>query len=108
MVYAIQRFDRSPEGPRHIEDFAQVFDIYPEQKYRNANYESIGRVPATFRRFGERIGYPRPEELETVAGSFADGMRAAWSSIFDGLPLPAETVGVIDARLRDLPLAKGA
>jgi serine/threonine-protein kinase HipA len=65
-------------------------------------------TPATFRRFGERIGYPRPAELETVATSFADRMRTAWSSISSELPLPSGPIGVIDARLRDLPLAKGA
>jgi serine/threonine-protein kinase HipA len=28
----------------HIEDFAQVFGVYPEEKYRKASYGSIARV----------------------------------------------------------------
>lgn len=42
---AIRRFDRPQPGERlHIEDFAQVFGIYPESKYRKASYSSIARV----------------------------------------------------------------
>lgn len=41
---AVRRFDR-PRGERvHIEDFAQVFGVYPENKYRKASYGSIARV----------------------------------------------------------------
>lgn len=42
---AVRRFDRSGAGERvHIEDFAQVFGVYPENKYRKASYGSIARV----------------------------------------------------------------
>lgn len=42
---AVRRFDRPRPGQRvHIEDFAQVFGIYPEQKYRRASYGSLARV----------------------------------------------------------------
>jgi len=41
---AIKRFDRTPEGPIHIEDFAQVFGLKPEDKYDRANYRMIARV----------------------------------------------------------------
>lgn len=41
---AVRRFDRSPEGPVHIEDFAQIFRVFPDDKYKHANYRSIGRV----------------------------------------------------------------
>ena len=42
---AVRRFDRRRAGGRvHIEDFAQVFGVYPEQKYRRASYSSIARV----------------------------------------------------------------
>lgn len=42
---AVRRFDRTSTGGRlHIEDFAQVFGLYPEQKYRRASYGNIGRV----------------------------------------------------------------
>jgi serine/threonine-protein kinase HipA len=41
---AIRRFDRTPTGPIHIEDFAQVFSIYPEKKYDHANYKNMAEV----------------------------------------------------------------
>src|SRR5690606_7027225 len=44
--YAVRRFDRSATGRIHIEDFAQVFNVYPENKYDRFNYESIANVIA--------------------------------------------------------------
>ena len=42
---AIQRFDRREDGtPVHIEDFAQVFDVYPENKYKKASMRNIANV----------------------------------------------------------------
>lgn len=44
---AVRRFDRSTDGTRvHVEDFAQVFDAHPEQKYVKAGYRDIARVVA--------------------------------------------------------------
>lgn len=43
-AYAVRRFDRSPEGAVHIEDFAQVFGAYPEGKYKGASLRSIAHV----------------------------------------------------------------
>ncbi|MFY0614108.1 MAG: HipA domain-containing protein [Hyphomicrobiaceae bacterium] len=43
-AFAIERFDRSPEGSIHTEDFAQVFGVYPERKYDNASYRNIAKV----------------------------------------------------------------
>lgn len=42
---AVRRFDRGPDGKRfHIEDFAQVFGVYPEDKYAKASYRNIAEV----------------------------------------------------------------
>jgi serine/threonine-protein kinase HipA len=42
---AVQRFDRTPDGKAvHIEDFAQVFGVYPEGKYKRATYRNIAEV----------------------------------------------------------------
>ncbi|BBK42053.1 kinase [Allostella vacuolata] len=41
---AVRRFDRGPDGPVHIEDFAQVFGLFPEQKYERASYRNIAEV----------------------------------------------------------------
>lgn len=42
---AIRRFDRLADGTAvHIEDFAQVFGVYPEDKYAKANYRNLAEV----------------------------------------------------------------
>ncbi len=43
-VLAIKRFDRATDGSIHIEDFAQVFGIYPNEKYSRINYKNIAEV----------------------------------------------------------------
>ena len=43
---AVKRFDRTPLGPVHIEDFAQVFGVYPDDKYAKASYRNIAEVIA--------------------------------------------------------------
>lgn len=45
-AFAIRRFDRSPEGRVHIEDFAQIFRVYPDDKYDSASYRNILTVLA--------------------------------------------------------------
>jgi serine/threonine-protein kinase HipA len=42
---AVERFDRHPDGTRvHMEDFAQVFDLYPANKYKKASSMNIAWV----------------------------------------------------------------
>ena len=42
---AVERFDRLPDGSaEHIEDFAQIFRIYPEAKYGKGSARSIAKV----------------------------------------------------------------
>jgi serine/threonine-protein kinase HipA len=44
-AFIIKRFDRDAEGRTiHIEDFAQVFGVFPEKKYRSASYRNIAQV----------------------------------------------------------------
>ncbi|OEF04897.1 type II toxin-antitoxin system HipA family toxin [Vibrio genomosp. F10] len=43
-AYGIKRFDRSDQGRIHTEDFAQVFGLYPSDKYQRVNYEQLGNV----------------------------------------------------------------
>jgi serine/threonine-protein kinase HipA len=45
-AFAISRFDRHHEngGKVHIEDFAQVFGLYPERKYGALSYANIAKV----------------------------------------------------------------
>jgi serine/threonine-protein kinase HipA len=41
---AVKRFDRSADGPVHMEDFAQVFGVAPDEKYEHVNYRGIAAV----------------------------------------------------------------
>jgi len=42
---AVERFDRGPGGQRiHMEDFAQVFGLFPGDKYERRSYANIARV----------------------------------------------------------------
>lgn len=44
---AVERFDRRPDGARvHMEDFAQVFGVYPDDKYEKRSYANIAQVLA--------------------------------------------------------------
>lgn len=41
----VKRFDRGPEQTRiHMEDFAQVYGIYPEQKYEHVSYTNMANM----------------------------------------------------------------
>jgi serine/threonine-protein kinase HipA len=44
LIYLIERFDRRPAGPVHVEDFAQVADLAPKFKYGEpgVTYDSLG------------------------------------------------------------------
>jgi serine/threonine-protein kinase HipA len=44
-AFAVRRFDRREDGGRvHIEDFAQVFGVYPDDKYNKGSYRYIAKV----------------------------------------------------------------
>lgn len=47
-AFVIERFDRNDDGSvTHIEDFAQVFNVYPENKYKKASFRNLVSVIAT-------------------------------------------------------------
>ena len=47
-AFVIERFDRNDDGSvTHIEDFAQVFNVYPEDKYKKASYRNLISVIAS-------------------------------------------------------------
>lgn len=44
-AFAVRRFDRAEDGSRiHIEDFAQVFGVYPADKYDKGSYRYLAKV----------------------------------------------------------------
>jgi serine/threonine-protein kinase HipA len=78
----IRRFDRLEEGRRvHMEDFAQVLGLYPEEKYRRFNYETIARV--LFALSGEEAldAFIRRLVFIAAAGN-GDAHHKNWSLIY--------------------------
>ncbi len=42
---AVKRFDRTEDGARiHIEDFAQVYSIFPDNKYEGVSFQNIAKM----------------------------------------------------------------
>lgn len=79
---AIERFDRLSDGSRvHIEDFAQIFGIYPEDKYRKANYRNIATVIAAESNDEDIEEFVRRLTFNMLIGN-ADMHLKNWSMIY--------------------------
>lgn len=79
---AIERFDRLPGGEAvHIEDFAQVFGVYPERKYRTGNARSIAAVIGAEGREADIVEFVRRLTFNTLIGN-ADMHLKNWSLIY--------------------------
>ncbi|MGQ0778449.1 MAG: HipA domain-containing protein [Pseudonocardiales bacterium] len=86
-AYAVRRFDRTDDRePVHIEDLAQVRNVYPDYKYRG-NYETVaalvyrGRDIAALREFARRLAF-------TVLISNGDAHLKNWSLIYPDGRIP--------------------
>ncbi|WOI44471.1 type II toxin-antitoxin system HipA family toxin [Acidovorax sp. BLS4] len=85
-AFAIRRFDRpSADGRVHMEDLAQVLNLYPEQKYSQFNYETIARLTL------ELAGHAALKQLVTrlvfmLASGNGDAHHKNWSFLYpDGV-----------------------
>ena len=79
---AIERFDRLPGvGAVHMEDFAQIFGVYPEAKYENASARSIGRVIGAEGSEADVAEFIRRLTFNTLIGN-ADMHLKNWSLIY--------------------------
>lgn len=85
---AIKRFDRSDKGPVHIEDFAQVFSIYPDGKYQHATYRRIAAVLGIETGDADVAEYIRRLVFSTLIGN-ADMHLKNWSLIYADGRTPA-------------------
>lgn len=82
-AYAVRRYDRTPAGRVHAEDFAQVFNVYAEQEYTATNYDTIGRLifdlfPNRFEQLAEFI---RRSTVNLLIGN-GDAHLKNWSVIY--------------------------
>jgi serine/threonine-protein kinase HipA len=81
LAMAIKRFDRGDEGAIHIEDFAQVFGIYPDGKYQHASYRRIAAVLGVETGDADVAEYIRRLVFSTLIGN-ADMHLKNWSLIY--------------------------
>jgi len=79
---AIERFDRLPDGESvHIEDFAQVFGVYPDRKYKIGNARSIATVIGAEAQETDIAEFIRRLTFNTLIGN-ADMHLKNWSLIY--------------------------
>lgn len=79
---AIERFDRSVDGEAvHIEDFAQVFGVYPDDKYKSGNARNIAAVIGAEGREDDIAEFVRRLTFNTLIGN-ADMHLKNWSLIY--------------------------
>lgn len=80
-AYAIRRFDRTDAGPVHIEDFAQVFGVYADDKYENASYRQILSVLAIEADEASAVEFVRRLTYSVLIGN-GDMHLKNWSLIY--------------------------
>ena len=86
-AFAISRFDRTPERLVHTEDFAQVFGVYPDDKYKKASYRNIAAVLATETCEAGIAEFIRRLTFNTLIGN-ADMHLKNWSLIYPDRQTP--------------------
>jgi|TARA_E500000318_G_scaffold85190_2_gene81059 serine/threonine-protein kinase HipA len=78
-AFAIRRFDRpAAGGALHIEDFAQVFGVYPDAKYKKASARNIAAVVAAESGGADTAEFIRRLTFNTLIGN-ADMHLKNWS-----------------------------
>ena len=96
LIYLIKRFDRSPGGRIHVEDFAQLADVAPAFKYSQsgATYDSLAKVvlgligQAGYEAFIERLAAMLvvgniDAHLKNWALIYPDGRTTSLAPIYD-------------------------
>ena len=78
---AVRRFDRTAAGRVHTEDFAQVFNQYPERKYERVSYANVGAVLAAFSDHHAVDQFARRLAFSALVGN-ADMHLKNWSLIY--------------------------
>lgn len=79
---AVKRFDRPENNARlHIEDFAQVFGLYPANKYKKASYRNIAEVLGIETNDEDVAEFIRRLVFNTLIGN-ADMHVKNWSLIY--------------------------
>lgn len=83
-VLLVKRFDRVAGGERvHIEDFAQVFGVYPSRKYEGAAYHDIAVAIGVAVSSAAALEFVRRLALAVLTGN-GDMHLKNWSLIYHG------------------------
>jgi serine/threonine-protein kinase HipA len=81
-AYAIERFDRLDDGTAvHMEDFAQVFGVFPDAKYDRGNLRGIARVIAAEGGDDDIVEFIRRLTFNILIGN-ADMHLKNWSVVY--------------------------
>lgn len=82
-AFAIKRFDRSDDGAGiHIEDFAQIFKVYPHNKYDKASMRNIAEVIGIEGQESDIAEFVRRLVFNALIGN-ADMHLKNWSLIYN-------------------------
>jgi len=83
LVYLIKRFDRSPTGRVHVEDFAQVADVPPIFKYdqNGVTYDTLAEAILSFAGGAGYVEYIERLVAILVIGNI-DGHLKNWAVIY--------------------------
>ena len=83
-VLLVRRFDRGASGERiHMEDFAQVFGVYPSRKYEGAAYHDIAAALGMAISPAAALEFVRRLALAVITGN-GDMHLKNWSVIYPG------------------------
>ena len=83
-AFVIERFDRLSDGSAvHTEDFAQIFGVYPRDKYKKASAANIANVIAIESNQDDMREFIRRLTFNTLIGN-ADMHLKNWSMYYPG------------------------
>ena len=80
-AFVVKRFDRADGQVVHIEDFAQVFGVYPQDKYKKASMRNIAQVIGIEGKDEDIAEFTRRLVFNTLIGN-ADMHLKNWSVIY--------------------------
>lgn len=80
-AFVIKRFDRADGQAIHIEDFAQIFGVYPQDKYKKASMRNIAQVIGIEGQDEDIAEFTRRLVFNTLIGN-ADMHLKNWSMIY--------------------------
>ena len=80
-AFVIKRFDRAGDQAVHIEDFPQVFGVYPQDKYKKASMRNIAQVIGIEGQDEDIAEFTRRLVFNTLIGN-ADMHLKNWSVIY--------------------------